>query len=47
MTNPISRKRTNSALSDEAHIRPVGLRIDDGRDFAHFITYCATWGDRG
>ena len=33
ITTPILRKRTNSALSDEAHIRPVGLGIDDGWNF--------------
>ena len=34
MTAPILRKRTNSALSDEAHIRPVGPEINDGWYFA-------------
>ena len=28
MTAPILRKRTKSALSGEAHIRPVGYGID-------------------
>ena len=29
MTTPILRKRTNSALSGEAHIRPVGYDFDN------------------
>lgn len=43
MTTPILSERTNFALSDEAHIRPVGRDSDDD----YVSRYRATWDDRG